>query len=261
MSQQLKLITGNTQILEEIKVNLLDVVANGISEIANLPDQDGMSVIKWDISSLDDSQYIIIETALYYRKQSGLLENIEVAIDESVTNMCFAIPASSQEKVNIIMNDIFGTAKVPKESIVQLAQPFAPNMLHITEVIIIAFNLSEDQLQAINNTATVAGFGQKLNKTVRKAKMTVHGSSKVLVSTGKEVAELTGAVGGTLLGGTVIAGFAGTATALDEFTNIVTKDAFINHHATQSLTAKFKKAFKIGESNAGLVNNKGFKRI
>lgn len=256
-----KTITGNTQAVEEIKVNLFDTIEEGIAEVVVDPTKEGASILKWNIDSLDDSQYIIIETALYYRGQSGLLTGLVLEIDESVTNMCFAIPASSQEKANIILNDIFGTAKVPKESIVTLLQPFAPGMYNVTEMLIIAFNLSEDQLQAINSTATVAGFGQKINKTVRKIKMSTHGSSKVIVGTTKEVAELAGAVGGTLLGGTVVAGFAGGATALDEFTNIVTKEAFTNHHATKSLTNKFKKAFKIGESNAGVVNNKGFKRI
>lgn len=256
----LKTIQGNTQAVEEIKVNLFDTIAPGVAEIIAKPDSND-SILKWNIEQLDDSNYIIIETALYYRQQSGLLTGIEVQIDESVTNMCFAMPASSQEKANIILNDIFGTAKVPEESIVTLMQPFAPGIYNVTEMLIIAFNLSEDQLQAINGTATVAGFGQKINKTVRKVKMSTHGSSKVLVNTGKEVAELAGAVGGTLLGGTVVAGFAGGATAIDEFTNIVTKDAFVNHHATKSLTSKFKKAFKIGESNTGVVNNKGFKRI
>lgn len=220
-----KMIKGNKRMIEELIANLLAPICTneegqveGVESMGS--DEDGYCV-KIDTEILNDIQLMVIEAGLSSRVQSGVLDEYEPDMD--IIQNTFALTANSPEKLEIILKDILGGAKVAEEHMVLLQQPYAPGMYNTLVNVVIAFNLNEDQMKAIQLSTKVAQTGIKVTDFTKKASMVAGASAHVLNRVGKEVTLATVEIGATVGVGMVKTGVEATACVA----NIAIKE--LNH--------------------------------
>ena len=182
--------------------------------------EDGYCV-KIDTDMLSDAQIMVIEAGLSSRVQSGVLTGYEP--DMTLIQNTFALTANSPEKVEIILKDILGGAKVSEEHIIMLQQPYAEGMYNTLVNVVIAYNLNDDQMKAIQLSTKVAQQGIKITDFTKKASMIAGASAHVLNRVGREVTLATVEVGATVGVGMVKTGVEATACVA----NIAIKE--LNH--------------------------------
>ena len=241
-----KLIKGNQRMIEELIANLLaPICTNENGEVVGIEsmgsEQDGYCV-KIDTDMLSDIQIMVIEAGLSSRVQSGVLTGYEP--DMTLIENTFALTANSPEKVEIVLKDILGGAKVSDENIIVLQQPYAEGMYNTLIPVIIAFNLNQDQMNAIQLSTKVAQQGIKITNFTKKASMIMGSSAHVVNRVGREVALAGVEVGATIGVGVVNTGVEATACVA----NIALKE--LNHKElmkgdnVQSLMKTVKSMFK-----------------
>ena len=242
----IKLIKGNERMVEELIANLLaPVCTNENGEVVGIESmgspEDGFCV-KIDTDMLSDVQIMVIEAGLSSRVQSGVLTGYEP--DMSLIQNTFALTANSPEKVEIVLKDILGGAKVTEENIIVLQQPYAEGMYNTLIPVVIAFNLNQDQMNAIQLSTKVAQQGIKITNFTKKASMVLGSSAHVVNRVGREVALASVEVGATVGVGMIKTGVeAGACVA-----NIALKE--LNHKElmkgdnVQSLMRTVKSMFK-----------------
>ena len=241
-----KLIKGNQRMIEELIANVLAPICTnengegvGIESMGS--EQDGYCV-KIDTDMLSDIQIMVIEAGLSSRVQSGVLTGYEP--DMTLIQNTFALTANSPEKVEIVLKDILGGAKVSDENIIVLQQPYAEGMYNTLIPVIIAFNLNQDQMNAIQLSTKVAQQGIKITNFTKKASMIMGSSAHVVNRVGREVALAGVEVGATIGVGVVKTGVEATACVA----NIALKE--LNHKElmkgdnVQSLMKTVKSMFK-----------------
>ena len=221
----IKMIKGTQQMSEELITNLLaPICANENGEIIGVESmgspEDGYC-IKIDTELLSDIQIMIIEAGLSSRVQSGVLTGYEP--DMSLIQNTFALTANSPEKVEIVIKEILGGAKVTEDNIVLLQQPYAEGMYNTLIPVIIAFNLNQDQMKAIQLSTKVAQQGIKITNFTKKASMILGSSAHVVNRIGREVTLAGVEVGATIGVGAVKTGVEATAC----IANIAIKE--LNH--------------------------------
>lgn len=221
----IKMIKGNQRMIEELIANLLaPVCMNENGEIIGVESmgspEDGYCV-KIDTEVLSDIQIMIIEAGLSSRVQSGVLKGYEP--DMSLIQNTFALTANSPEKVEIVVKEILGGAKVTEDNIVMLQQPYAEEMYNTLIPVIIAFNLNQDQMKAIQLSTKVAQQGIKITNFTKKASMVLGSSAHVVNRVGREVALAGVEVGATIGVGAIKTGVEATACVA----NIAIKE--LNH--------------------------------
>ena len=242
----IKLIKGNERMVEELIANLLaPVCTNENGEVVGIESmgspEDGFCV-KIDTDMLSDVQIMVIEAGLSSRVQSGVLTGYEP--DMSLIQNTFALTANSPEKVEIVLKDILGGAKVTEENIIVLQQPYAEGMYNTLIPVIIAFNLNQDQMNAIQLSTKVAQQGIKITNFTKKASMVLGSSAHVVNRVGREVALAGVEVGATVGVGMIKTGVEATACVA----NIALKE--LNHKElmkgdnVQSLMRTVKSMFK-----------------
>lgn len=208
-----RFIKGEKRMLEELQANLLNMIAEEGHEL-NGSEEDGW-VLKIDDEILEDIQLRLLETALSARISAGILPANVYQINEELVKNSFALTADSNEKFEIIMNDILRGAKVPEESIAILQQPFAPGMYNTLVTVVIAFNLSEDQMQAVQLAAKAAKTGIKITTFTKKASMIATASANVGGRVAREVLLAGTEIGATVATSAVKTGVEMTACALN----------------------------------------------
>ena len=171
--------------------------------------------LKIDTDYFDDMQLRLLETALYSRISAGVLPEGAYPITEELVKNSFALTADSQEKMDIIMNDILRGAKIPEENIAVLQQPFAPRMYNTLVVVIIALGLNEDQMKAVQLSAKTAKTGIKITEFTKKATMIASSTANVANRVAKEVLLAGTEIGTTVAVGAVKTGVEMTACALN----------------------------------------------
>lgn len=207
----MKFITSEDQLLiEELYANLFEVVAPGKAEVM-LDSASNQHSIKIDEDLLDDAEKMIIECAMSSRIQGGVFPAELYPINETLIANSFSITASSKEKYEIVMNDILRGAKVPQNNILVLTQPFAPKMYNSQIYTVIAFNLNDDQMSAIELSTKVAQTGIKVNNWAKKAGMIGTSSANVINRVGREVTLAGVEIGATIGVGTIKTAIEATA--------------------------------------------------
>ena len=209
-------------LIEELVANLFELVAPGKTEIMEDP-TSGMVSLKIDEDILTDDQLMIIEAALSARMQAGVLPVDAYQINENLIANSFSLTASSPEKYEIVMNDILRGAKVNPNQIITLQQPFAPKMYNSLVYVVIAFNLSEDQMSAIELSTKVAQTGIKVTNWAKKAGMIGGSTAQVANRVGREVTLAAVEIGAVVGVGTVKTAVEATACVA----NTVIRD--LNH--------------------------------
>lgn len=221
----MKMIKGEENLINELMANVFiplcadeEGLVDGVESAGS--EEDGY-MIKIDTEVLSDIQLMVIEAALSSRVQSGVLKGYEP--DETLIQNTFALIANSPERMEIITKDILGGAKVPEDQMVILQQPFAPGMYNTLVYSVIAFNLNEDQMKAIELATKVAQKGIKVSNFTKKARMIGGASASVLNRVGREVTLAGVEIGATIGAGTVKTGVEATAC----IANIAIKE--LNH--------------------------------
>lgn len=209
-------------LLEELFANLFEVVAQGNAELMT-DEASGVSSLKFDEDQLTDSQAMIIECAISSRIQAGVLPADAYVVNENLISNSFSLVASSAEKYEIITKDILLGAKVTADNILTLTQPFAPNMYNTQVYVVIAFNLNEDQMAAIELSTKVAQQGIKITNWTKKARMVGGSTANVVNRVGREVTLAGVEIGATVAVGAVKTGVEATACVA----NIAIRD--LNH--------------------------------
>lgn len=212
----MKFIQGDKALLTELTTNLFNIVCAGEDGIVNgveyIDGQNGdPDSIKIDEEVLNAMQLMVIEAGMSTRIQSGVFPAEGYQINESLLQNCFALTAGSQERYEIIRNDILRGAKVPDEQIFILQQPLAPKMYNTLCFVVIAVNLNDDQMKAIQLSAKVAQTGIKVTAFTKKASMIATSSTNVLNRVSREVTLAGVEVGATIGVGAVKTGVEATA--------------------------------------------------
>lgn len=207
-------------LIEELVANLFEMVKPGMAEVM---ESDGVVSLKFDEEMLSDDQLMVIETALSARIQGGVLPAESYAINENIIRNSFSLTASSPEKLEIILNDILRGAKVNPGNIITLQQPFAPKMYNSLVYVVIAFNLNEDQMSAIELSTKVAQTGVKVTNWAKKAGMIGGSTAQVANRVGREVTLAAVEIGAVVGVGTVKTAVEATACVA----NTVIRD--LNH--------------------------------
>ncbi|MGL4878022.1 hypothetical protein [Paraclostridium dentum] len=207
-------------LLEELCANLFEVVAPSNAEIMTA---ENGTTLKFDEEALTDVQLMIIEAAISSRIASGVMPEGLYEVNEMLISTSFSLTASSVEKYQIIKNDILRGAKVSEQNMVTLQQPFAPNMYNSLIYVVVAFNLSEDQMQAVELSTKVAQQGIKVTNWAKKAGMVGGSTANVLNRVSREVTLAGVEIGATVAVGTVKTAVEATACVA----NIAIRD--LNH--------------------------------
>lgn len=200
----LKIIKGDVRMLEELQGNLFNRVSEEGHELNGSP-EDGYA-LKVDMNTFDDGQRRLIETAMKARIQAGVLPVDAWEVQEELVQNSFCLTADSQEKLEIIQNDILRGAKVDPENVVVLHQPWAPEMYNTLTCVVIAFNLNSDQMKAVQLSAKAAKTGIKVTTFTKKASMIATSTANVANRVTREVALAGTEVGATVVAGTVKTG-------------------------------------------------------
>ena len=213
-----KFIAGSKPQLEElianlfsrICVNIVDEEPVAVGFELNGSDEDGY-MLKIDSELLSDIQLMVLEAGLSARVQAGVLDKSAYQVNEDLLANTFCLTANSPEKLEIVVKDILGGAKVGEDNIVVLQQPFAPNMYNTLTNVVIAFNLNEDQMKAIQLSTKVAAHGIKITDFTKKARMIGGASANVINRVGKEVTLAGVEIGATVGVGVVKTSIEATA--------------------------------------------------
>lgn len=200
----MKFIRGEQRMLQELQANLFNMISETGHELAGSP-EDGYA-LKIDTDVLTDMQLRLVETAINARINAGVLPADAYEVTPELVQNSFALTADSNEKLEIIQNDILRGAKVPAENIAVLQQPFAPGMYNTLSVVVIAFNLSEDQMKAVQLSAKTAKMGIKVTTFTKKASMIATSTANVANRVTREVVLAGTEVGATLAAGAVKTG-------------------------------------------------------
>lgn len=240
--------TREKGLVEELVANLFELVAPGNAEIA---EAEGVYSLKFDEETLTDDQLMIIETALSARIQGGVLSKDAYAVNEVIISNSFSLTASSPEKYEIIVNDILRGAKVNQGQIVTLQQPFAPGMYNSLIYVVIAVNLSEDQMSAIELSTKVAQQGIKVTNWAKKAGMIGGSTAQVANRVGREVTLAAVEIGAVVGVGTVKTAVEATACVANTVIRDLNHRELLKGDNVQSLLATIK----------SMKNNKTSKQI
>lgn len=206
-----KFINADKKFLEELQANLFNVVSDKGHELAG-SEEDGYC-LKIDTDMFDEMELRVIETGIYARINAGIFPENLYQVSEELVKNSFSLTADSNEKLEIIRNDILRGAKIPDENIVMLRQPFAPGMFNTLVVVVIAFNLSEDQMSAVQLSAKAAKTGIKVTQFTKKASMIASSTANVANRVGREVALAGVEIGMTVASGAVKTGVEALACA------------------------------------------------
>lgn len=199
-----KFIKGDKRMLEELQANLLNMISEDGHELAG-GEADGYC-LKIDTDVLNEMQLRLLETAMNARINAGVLDASLYQVQEELVQNSFALTADSQEKLDIIQNDILRGAKIPAENIAILQQPFAPGMYSTLTIVVLAFNLSEDQMKAVQLSAKTAKMGIKITTYAKKASMIGTSTAHVANRVTREVALAGTEIGATIISGSVKTG-------------------------------------------------------
>lgn len=190
--EMIRFIKGTEKEVKELEANLFariitDAADGTVPYQALGSDEDGWT-LKVDLSYYNEMQLQLIETAIKARMTAGVLsQNSGWVVDEALTRNSFCLTADSQEKLEIILNDILRGAKIPEENIQIVQQPFAPGMTSTLVTVILAFNLSEDQMKAVELSAKVAKQGIKVQNFAKKTAMVATTTANVTNRVGRDV--------------------------------------------------------------------------
>lgn len=207
---EIRMINGSKPMIEELLTNLFvpvctnaEGITMGIEQAGS--DEDGYC-IKVDMSVLTDAQIMVIESSMYSRIQSGLMTANDWECDEDILKNSFALTANSNDKLEIILKDILAGAKVNENNICIVQQPFAPGMYKTLVTVVIAFNLNQDQMKAVQLSTKVAKQGIKVTNFTKKARMVGGTVANVTNRVGKEVTLAGVEIGATIGVGAVKTG-------------------------------------------------------
>lgn len=235
-------------LIEELMANLFELVAPGNAEVM---EGEGIYSLKFDEDMLSDDQLMILETALSARIQGGVLPQEAYQINETIISNSFSLTASSPDKYEIIMNDILRGAKVSEGQIVTLQQPFAPGMYNSLIYVVIAVNLSEDQMSAIELSTKVAQQGIKVTNWAKKAGMIGGCTAQVANRVGREVTLAAVEIGAVVGVGTVKTAVEATACVANTVIRDLNHRELLKGDNVQNLLNTIK----------SMKNNKGSKQI
>lgn len=214
-----KIINGEKELLEELQANVFARISEEGTEIRT-DEQTKVTALKIDMDLFNDNQLKVIEAAMFSRINSGVLNADMWEVNEQIIQSTFSLTADSQEKYEIVMNDILRGAKVPEDKIVVLTQPWAPKMYNTQIYCIIAFDLSSDQMKAIELSTKLAKGGIKVTNIAKKVGMVGTATGNVVNRVSREVVLAGTEIGATVAAGTVKTGVEALAVA----TNIAIRD-------------------------------------
>lgn len=189
--EMIKIVKGTEKEVMELQANLFARIPV-VAEDGSVPHQvmgspeDGYA-LKVDLSYYDDNTLKLIETAIKARISAGVMSPEDWEINEDLVRNSFALTADSHEKLEIILTDILRGAKIQEENIMVVQQPFAKGMVSTLTTVVLAFDLSEDQMKAIELSAKVARQGIKVQNFAKKAGMIATSTANVTNRVGREV--------------------------------------------------------------------------
>lgn len=252
-----KFIKGDAKLLNELQVNLFSRISETGHEI-NGNEEDGYA-LKVDMEMFNDAQIRLIETAMKARISAGVLPEGLWEVNEELVQNSFCLTADSDEKLEIIQNDILRGAKVPEENVVILQQPWAPEMYSTLVYVVLAFGLTEDQMKAVQLSAKTAKTGIKITNFTKKATMVATATGNVVNRVSREVL-----LAGTEIGVTVGAGAVKTGVEMAACAaNIAVRDLNPKQLASgpnvQAFAKTMKGLFKKGKESDKITN--GFAMI
>lgn len=248
------LLRGDQKMLQELQANLVNMITETGHELAGSP-EDGYA-LKIDTDVLNDMQIRLFETAMNARMNAGVLPAGFYDVTPELVQNSFALTADSNEKLEIIQNDILRGAKVPAENIAVLQQPFAPGMYNTLSVVVIAFNLSEDQMKAVQLSAKTAKMGIKVTTFTKKASMIATSTANVANRVSREVVLAGTEVGATLAAGAVKTGVEMVACAANIGIRDLNPKELFKGDNVQALSKTIKSLW--GNRNAGDKITNGF---
>lgn len=263
-----KFIKGNRAQLEELVANLFSRVCVNVTEegevIAvgfelNGTDEEG-HVIKIDTELLNDVQLMVLEAGLSARIQAGVLDRNEYSINEDMLANTFCLTAGSPEKLDIVTKDILQGARVGEENIVVLQQPFAPGMYTTLTNVVIAFNLNEDQMKAIQLSTKAAAHGIKITDFTKKVRMVGGATANVVNRVGREVTLAGVEIGATVGVGMIKTGVEATACVANTAIRELQPKELLRGDNVQSLMKTVKGLWGKKE-NSNQVIGRGFAQL
>lgn len=241
-----KNITGPKDIMTELITNILSPICGEDNLIIAESENDTNEVACICRLSGDDIfRYKMLETVLYCRKEQKLLKGITVELAEDCLQGFFFLKASSIEEMQSIKQSVFNNAGINDNKLFMTSQPIDTELLNFKEYCILAIDLTEQEEKAVNIAYTSKKFTGKAVKVLNSAGTSAYVTTDIIMKDiAKPLAEVTGKIGASVLGGTVNAGYAGTVTFLDEFTNTVSLTDMKNYEPAQRLTNRVMGIFK-----------------
>ncbi|MEG1494686.1 MAG: hypothetical protein RR406_00080 [Bacilli bacterium] len=234
-------------LIDELLANLFEMVAVGVAEVMT-DEETKITTLKFDEEALTDSQIMIIESAISARIQGGVLPAEAYEVNENLVANSFSLTATSPEKYEIVRNDILRGAKVNDLQIVTLQQPFAPKMYNSLIYVVIAVNLSEDQMSAIELSTKVAQQGIKVTNWAKRAGMIGGSTAQVANRVGREVTLAAVEIGAVVGVGTVKTAVEATACVANTVIRDLNHKELLKGDNVQSLLGTIK-SLKANKNN------------
>lgn len=177
--------SNDLNFLKEIQINLL----NRLGEAGHEINSNGeINMLKIDFDILGEQCMKIVEIAINARIQAGVFPAELYQVDEVLIQNAFSLTADSDEKLDIILKDILRGAKVPETQYIVLEQPWGPGMYNTLTKVVIALDLTEDQMKAIQTAAKMARTGIKITNGTKKVALVAGATANVATRVGKEIA-------------------------------------------------------------------------
>lgn len=260
MSNTTRHIHGTEKMVMELQANLFNrintVTEDGEQVYAhevNGGKEDGYC-LKVDLGYYTEPQLRLIETAINARISAGVLDASAWPVNEELVKNSFALTADSPEKLEIIMNDILRGAKVSEDKIQVLNQPFAPGMYSTYTIVVIAFDLTEDQIKAVQLASKVARQGIKVQNFAKKAGMIATSTANVTNRVGREVLLAGTEVGITLGAGAVKTAVEMTACAVNIGIRDLNPKELMQGTNVQQLSNTIRSLWKKDNSSSKITN-------
>lgn len=241
--------TTNKAQLEELATNLFEAL--GIS--ASLGESENKAVLSWNEEELDMAYIKIIEKCLDNRKQDGLLDGIDIEINEDLIRDCVYITANNPAEVQEITSGVLRQIGISQERFVILKQPINKDVLNFSKFAIVTIGLNDTEIKNLLTGMKVKARNKKIGKTVQKVgtavNITASSTAKdVLVPTMQIGARVLGNVGTTVGVGLVNAGI----TLASETVQSIQEANFKSNEDLKQLKNGIRSLFKMSDSN----NNK-----
>lgn len=208
----------------------------------------GYEIVEEGVSyEAKDATARVASIALNARLNAGIIPEGSIEIDEEASATCFSILANTEEKLEL-MKKSFESCNIPEDRTIILHMP-CTSALDNLGYLLIALDLTEEQLSAIKLAIKTARISLKVANVTKKASIIGSASAVAGNKIVRDVTLATVEVGATIGTGLIKTGVEAGACALNIGIKELNPKDLAKGDNVQKLTKTLKSLFKSKDNN------------